>query len=352
MDDLLKEVGTASLAPVRFPFHEQPAPGTALEVRPGIFWLATPLPFKLNAINQWILKDGDGWTLVDAGYGWEATHDHLMTVWKEVLGGRPIKRLVVTHFHPDHMGNAAWLTERWRTSLWCTQGEWLAAQHAWRSRTPEEMAPRLAFWRRNGAGEEALALLAKRGNHYPGLVPTVTSEFHCLREGDILTVGGRRWQVMVGYGHAPEHACLWSAEADVLISGDQVLPKITTNVSVWAEQPWGNGLRLYLDSLERFRGIGAGALVLPSHGLPFRGLPARLGQLRDHHVARLGEALGALVEPRSAADLVPILFRRELDTHQLSFALGEALAHLHFLEVEGRALRVVGGDGVHRFRKA
>jgi glyoxylase-like metal-dependent hydrolase (beta-lactamase superfamily II) len=158
--------------------------------------------------------------------------------------------------------------------------------------------------------------------------------------------------VLVVLGHAPEHACLWSAEDDVLISGDQVLPKITTNVSVVAEQPWANPLALYLDSLARFRPMGAGTLVLPSHGLPFRGLHQRIAMLRDHHAARLSETLDALREPRSAAEILPVLFRRQLDTHQLGFAMGEALAHLHFVETDGRAVRVVGEDGVHRFVKA
>ena len=194
--------------------------------------------------------------------------------------------------------------------------------------------------------------LGRRGNHYPSLVPEVASEFRRIRDGDSITIGRRAFRVLVALGHAPEHACLWDEAGRVLIAGDQVLPKITTNVSVWSEQPWLNPLRLYLDSLDRFQPMPPDTLVLPSHGLPFRGLHARLGQLRDHHAARLGEALDALVEARSAAELVPVLFRRELDSHQLSFALGEALAHLRFLEDEGRAVRLVDADGVHRFRKA
>jgi glyoxylase-like metal-dependent hydrolase (beta-lactamase superfamily II) len=138
----------------------------------------------------------------------------------------------------------------------------------------------------------------------------------------------------------------------VLISGDQVLPRITTNISVWPDQPRGNPLRQYLDSLDRFRGIGPETLVLPAHGLPFCGLSERLAELRTHHAARMAETLDAITEPRSAADIVPVLFRRELDSHQLSFALGEALAHLHFVEADGRAVRIVGEDSVHRFCKA
>ena len=334
------------------PWSQPPAPAHTIELVPGIRWLRMPLPFALDHINLWLLEDGPGWAIVDTGVGLDDTR----ALWKQLLtgeiDGRPVTRVVVTHFHPDHMGNAGWLTERARVALWCTQGEYLSAQIACRFSSAEDFAPRLAHFRRNGCDDEALARLARRGNHYHGLVPSLPGEYHCVREGDTLPIGGRRWQVLVVHGHAPEHACLWDAEGGVLISGDQVLPKITTNVSVWSEQPWGNPLRLYLESLARFRPMAADTLVLPSHGLPFRGLHARIAMLREHHAARLGEALDALTEPRSAADVVPVLFRRTLDTHQLSFAMGEALSHLHFLEADGRASRIVGEDGVHRFTKA
>jgi glyoxylase-like metal-dependent hydrolase (beta-lactamase superfamily II) len=289
--------------------------------------------------------------VVDTGVGLPDTRALWERVFADGLDGRPVTRVLVTHFHPDHMGNAAWLTARWRAPLWCTQAEWLWARLVSRMRAAADFEPRAAWYRRHGMDEAGLGRLRKRGNHYPGLVPEVAPEFVCLREGDTLPIGARRWQVLTVLGHAPEHACLWDHAGGVLISGDQVLPKITTNVSVWPEQPAMDPLRLYLDSLDRFRPMARETLVLPSHGLPFRGLHARLEQLRDHHDARLGEVLDALVEPRSAAELVPVLFRRELDTHQLSFAMGEALAHLHFLEAEGRVTRAVGGDGLHRFRK-
>jgi glyoxylase-like metal-dependent hydrolase (beta-lactamase superfamily II) len=334
------------------PWPEPPAPGTTIEVAPGIQWLRMPLPFQLNHINLWLLEDGPGWTIVDTGVGLPDTRALWERIFAEGLDGRPVTRVVVTHFHPDHMGNAGWLTERWGVRLWCTQGEYLSARLASQRTSAEDFKPRLEHFRRNGAGEDALSRLAGRGNHYPGLVPSVPIEYQCVREGDVLTIGERRWRVFIVLGHAPEHACLWSAEDDVLISGDQVLPKITTNVSVWAEQPWANPLQLYLDSLARFRPLAADTLVLPSHGLPFRGLSERIAMLRDHHAARLSETLDALREPRSAAEIIPVLFRRQLDTHQLGFAMGEALAHLHYVEADGRAVRVVGNDGVHRFVKA
>ncbi len=334
------------------PWTDVPARGEAIDVAPGVAWVRMPLPFQLDHINLWLLDDGAGFTLVDTGVGLDDTR----AAWERLLvgrmGGRPITRLIVTHFHPDHMGNAAWLGERFGADVWCTQGEWLSAQYARHTRERRDLEVRLAHYRRNGAPADAIERLRQRGNHYPGLVPAVPPDFRPISEGDALTIGGRSWQAIVGRGHSPEHLTLWSAEAGVLISGDQVLPKITTNVSVWPEQKGANPLRLYLDSLDRFRSVADGALVLPSHGAPFRGLHERIGQLRIHHAARLGETLDAIAEPHSAADIIPALFRRELDTHQLGFAMGEALAHLHFLEADGRAVRVVGPDGVHRFRKA
>jgi glyoxylase-like metal-dependent hydrolase (beta-lactamase superfamily II) len=337
---------------LEYPWTEPPPPGRTLAVAPGIRWLRMPLPFQLDHINLWLLEDGPGWAVVDTGLGLAETR----ALWDRALasetGARPLTRVVVTHFHPDHMGNAAWLGERGSADLWCTQGEWLLAQLAWRARDEQDLEARLAHYRRNGSDETTLARLRRRGNHYPAVVPTLPAAFRRLRDGDSPALGGRAWRVLTGEGHSPEHACLWCPEAGVLLAGDQVLPKITTNISVWPEEPRGNPLRLYLDSLRRFEPIAADTLVLPSHGLPFRGLAPRLRALRDHHEARLGETLDALGEPRSAAEVAPRLFRRELDSHQLGFALGETLAHLHFLEAEGRVTRLVGADGVQRFAKA
>lgn len=338
---------------LHFPWPEPPEPARTLTVAPGVHWLRMPLPFQLDHINLWLLDDGEGWTVVDTGAGLEPTRALWEQAFASVLAGRPITRVVVTHFHPDHMGNAGWLTERWAAELWCTEPEWFAAQYVWRTaREVADMAPRLAHYRRHGLDEEGLGRMGRRAGHYPGLVPTLAPRFHPVRDGDTLTIGGRAWHAMTVYGHAPALLCLWSPDARVLVSSDQVLPKITTNVSVWPEQPQANPLRLYLDSLARFWPLAADALVLPSHGRPFRGLHARLDQLREHHEQRLGEALDALVEPRTATDLLPVLFRRKLDTHQLFFAIGEALAHLNFLEAQGSAVRMAGTDGIDRFQKA
>jgi glyoxylase-like metal-dependent hydrolase (beta-lactamase superfamily II) len=226
------------------------------------------------------------------------------------------------------------------------------AQLAWQGMGGNDSEKRLDHYCRHGVPAEQAQAFRALGNNYRKLVPSVAQSFRAVREGDVVTVGGRRWHAFTVMGHAPEHACLFSPEANVLISGDQVLPKITTNVSVWPDQPNGNPLKLYLDSLARFRPLPEETLVLPSHGLPFRGLHRRLDYLRHHHDERLSETIDALAEPRTAHDLVPVLFRRRLDTHQLGFAIGETVAHLHFLEARGQVGRLVDARGVHRFRKA
>src|SRR5215470_6058308 len=316
------------------PWPEPPEGGTSIPVAPGIRWIRMPLPFALNHINLWLLDDGRGVTVVDTGVGLAPTRELWERLFASELADRPIVRVLVTHFHPDHIGNAEWLARRFDVELWCPQAEWLMSQLAWQGMGGNDSERRLDHYRRHGVPEEQAEAFRERGNHYRQLVPTVSREFRAVREGDVVTIGGRTWHAFTVLGHAPEHACLFCPEANVLISGDQVLPKITTNVSVWPDQPHGNPLRLYLDSLDRFRPMAPETLVLPSHGLPFHGLHTRLDMLQRHHDERLAETLEAVTEPRTGVELIPRLFRRELDVHQLNFAIGEVLAHLHLLESE------------------
>jgi glyoxylase-like metal-dependent hydrolase (beta-lactamase superfamily II) len=340
-----------SFAPLRFPVATTPLPGETVPIAAGVLWLRMPLPFALDHINLWLLEDGAGWTIVDTGYAMPETRALWEQIFAERLGGRPVTRIIVTHYHPDHIGLAGWLCERWRVRLWTTEKEWLHARAM--SRESDDFASsRREFARRAGLDAASSELFGEHGKGYRRGVPSVPPSFQRIADGMTLAIGGREWRVVVGEGHAPELACLYCAETGVLISGDQVLPKISPNVSVQAHEPAGDPLARYLASLAKLRAaMPAETLVLPSHNLPFYGLHARIDALAAHHQVRCEEILAACATPQSALDLLPLLFRRPLDRHQIAFALGEALAHLHYLNGLGALHRVLGADGVHRFMR-
>ncbi|MBU6259226.1 MAG: MBL fold metallo-hydrolase [Burkholderiales bacterium] len=340
---------------------ELPAAGTAIEVAPGLRWLRMKLPFALDHINLWLLRDRDegidGWTIVDCGIADDPTRANWEHLFEHELQGLPVLRVVVTHMHPDHIGLAHWLTERWSRPgrdcrLWISATDWNAARLASRSTLGFGGEAAARFFARHGLNDPLQAERVRaRGSYYGSLVPQVPASFRRLMDGMTLTIGGRSWRCLVGYGHAPEHMALHCAELGVLISGDMVLPRISTNVSVIDIEPEADPLPLYLASIAALRALPATTLVLPSHGKPFTGLHTRIAQLHAHHEARYAEVLEACAEaPRSAADLLPLLFRRQLDLHQTTFAMGEAIAHVHALAGMGRLRSEAGADGVLRFR--
>jgi glyoxylase-like metal-dependent hydrolase (beta-lactamase superfamily II) len=337
---------------VRYPFGDTlPAPGETLVVAPGVHWIRMPLPFALDHINLWALEDGDGWTIVDTGIGLEAT----WVLWERVLAGplagRPVRRIVVTHYHPDHVGAAAWLSARTGAPVWMTTAEYLSAHAARDDTAGFDRATGIAFFGLNGLDISAIPEKARTGNRYRKGVPELPRTYRRLLHGDTLAIGGHDWRVICVHGHAPEHAALFCASLGVLISGDQILPRITTNVAVWGNQPDSNPLRLYLDSFARFADIPGSVRVLPSHDRVFEGLHGRILQLAEHHAGRLDKLLGACGQPVTAFEVLPVLFRRKLDEHQIAFAMGEAIAHLHYLEAEGKVARIER-DGLRRFVRA
>jgi glyoxylase-like metal-dependent hydrolase (beta-lactamase superfamily II) len=258
-----------------------------------------------------------------------------------------------THCHPDHVGNAAWLCERFGAELWMSQAEYLTA-HAWRDDAAGfTNAGLVDFFGANGLDPERLAGMKERGSSYKRGVPELPRAYHRMMDGDRIQIGGREWTAIAGYGHAPEHISLYCAETAVLISGDMLLPRISTNVAVSSVTPDADPLALFLASIARYsRELPAKTLVLPSHGLPFRGVQERVAQLQAHHDARLDELEEACATPKAAADVIGTLFRRKLDLHQTFFAMGETLAHLNYLTGRGRLVRTVGGDGVARFSRS
>jgi glyoxylase-like metal-dependent hydrolase (beta-lactamase superfamily II) len=334
-----------------YPFAEPPASGELIEAAPGIFWLRMPLPFQLDHINLWLLRDGAGWVIVDTGF----PDDGVRAVWQEILAKLkgPVTKLVVTHFHPDHLGLATWLMEQTGTPLWMSTGEFLTAHAVWHEVGGHGARFMVEQFRMHGLDDERLAKFEKRGSGYRKAVPALPDHYHRLQDGENLAVDGKNWQIFVGHGHSPEHLALYCAEADVLISGDMLLPRISTNISVFAATPDADALGWYLSSLEVLaRKIPVRTLVLPSHGLPFNGVQARVEALQAHHAERL-QALENSCEkaPQSAAGLLEVLFQRALDTHQTMFAMGEAIAHLNHLEQAGRLSRQRASDGVIRYSR-
>ncbi len=336
---------------LHYPHSHPPAVGERIEVAPGVFWLRMPLPFQLDHINLWLLRDGEGWTIVDTGFPADAVRE-AWTAILETLDG-PVKRLIVTHFHPDHLGLAAWLMEQTGAPLWMTSGEFLTAHVVWNESGGHGARFMVEQFRQHGLDAERLAKFAQRGSGYRKAVPALPEYYHRLKAGDAVAVDGQKWQIIIGHGHAPEHMALYCAELGVLISGDMLLPRISTNVSVFAATPDADALGWFLDSLsELAAGMPEGTLVLPSHGLPFTGVDARVRALCAHHEERL-QALEEACEdaPKSAAELLETLFQRALDTHQTMFAMGEAIAHLNHLQQAGRLSRSIDADGVIRFMR-
>jgi glyoxylase-like metal-dependent hydrolase (beta-lactamase superfamily II) len=332
-----------------------PEMGKTLEIAPGLRWVRMGLPFALDHINLWLLRDEidgrAGWTIVDCGITNDATRNAWEQVFANELEGLPVLRVIVTHMHPDHIGLAHWLTERWQCRMWISATDYNGARMASLSTTGFGGEAAARFFGSHGLSDpEALAKVRARSNYYAGMVPQVPPQFRRLLDGMVVRIGGRDWACKAGYGHAPEHISLHCPELNVLISGDMVLPRISTNVSVYDLEPEADPLPLYLASLERLRPLPADTLVLPSHGKPFVGLHARIDQLKDHHDERLADVVAACrEEPQHAASLLPVLFKRKLDLHQTTFAMGESVAHLHALWLAGKLERAQGEDGVYRF---
>ncbi len=340
------------LPAIDYAWTAPPPPGTAIEVAPGVRWLRMPLPFALDHINLWLLEEMDGWTLVDCGIADAATRALWETHFTATLGGRPILKIVATHCHPDHLGNAAWLSERFGCMVTMTHGEFMSAHAIIDERAAHSPRDTCELFGRHGMAPEDVADLTARGNHYRRLVPVAPASYRRMQGGDQLEAGRARWQIIPGYGHSSEHAALHDPERRVLISGDMLLPKISTNVAVWPSDPDGDPLGRFLASLDAFDALPPETLVLPSHGLPFRGIVPRTRQLHAHHAARLAEleqAITAQSAPVTAAGMIPVLFRRTLDVHQRFFAMGETIAHLNYLWHRARLTRIQSEDGAIHF---
>ena len=339
---------------LRYPFDQHPSPGTTRELAPGVHWLTMPMPGSLSHINLYLLEDHDGWFVVDTGLGNEETGGHWQTIFADCLHGKPIKGVICTHMHPDHIGQANMITETFRAPLYMTRAEYYQAR-AFSNSNGSHHSSWLGqdFYARAGMPADYLQQLQQmwaQRSMEAMTMPTMPAGYERLVDGQVLTIGDHDWQIVVGSGHSPEHACLYCASLKVMISGDQILPVITSNVSVHPTEPNANPLRDWMDSLDAFLRTPADTFVLPAHNLPFYGVRERLRGLISHHDDRMLAIEEACVEPQIAKDLLPVLFARELDPRQMMMALGEAIAHLHLLIHRNRIERTLAEDGHYHFK--
>lgn len=337
---------------IDFPLTGEPADGDAFSVEPGLLWVRLPLPYRLNHVNAWAIDGRNGWTIVDTGVNDARTRAAWDALLAGALGGRPVARIMATHFHPDHIGLAGWLVERTGASFAGSLTDWLFARALSTDSTPGLVASMERFYRRAGLPDAILSAILDRGNAFAPVVHAIPPELTRLRHGAPVALGETIWQVIAGAGHTPEPLCLFRPEKPVLISGDQVLPRISPNISVWPNEPDADPLSDYLASFEPLLALPRDVLVLPSHGKPFRGLHQRLAALRDHHRDRLAETESFCRAGRTAAQVADALFGGGLDPHQTVFAVGEAVAHLNHLVRRGALARWVGPGGAHLYGSA
>ena len=337
------------MSALNYPFPEVPAAGETIEIQPGILWARMAMPIALDHINVYLIEDEEGWWIVDTGLSNRQTRASWEQIFAESLGGKPVVGLICTHMHPDHIGLASWITERWRISLWMSQREYIGARvlsgpHTGASRWAEE-----EYYLRIGVPAEFIQRFFSKGHGFSALVAPMPGTYRRLSDGDSLKIGGSVYQVVVGYGHSPEHACLHCEERGILFSGDQVIPRITSNISVMAQEPEANPLKDWMASLERFLQLPANTLSLPSHNTPFLGLHTRLQELIEHHNDHLLALEEVCVQSRTVADLLPVLFKRELDESQRMLAMSECIAHLNLLRSRGQMQRSIGEDGLFHY---
>ena len=336
-----------------------PAPGATLAIAPGVKWIRMALPFALNHIHLWLLRDQiegrEGWAVVDCCIDRPESRAQWEQIFESELEGLPILRVIATHMHPDHIGLAHWICERWSTPdhpcrLWISATDFNAARMACQIAAGHGGESAAAFVASHGINNaEHLQMIRERTGYYASMVPRVPGSYVRLLDGMPLRIGENIWHCISGYGHAPEHIALHCPALNLLISGDMLLPRISTNVSVYDLEPEANPLALFLDSLDKMTPLPQDTLVLPSHGKPFLHMHERIKQLQEHHAERLQEVIEACsLKPQTAHDIVAVMFKRTLDLHQLTFAQGEALAHLHKLWFDGVLKRELQG-GVYRF---
>lgn len=331
-----------------------PADGSLTRLTDGIEWLRLPLPFALNHVNIWLLGDADNLTAIDAGF---PLLDNKQA-WQNALGPRALSNIFITHCHPDHLGLGGWLSAQFPAApVYITAREEKLARALCDDDTLTSWLPiHVSAYQAAGLDDERMNAMFKRMGGYKQVVIPLPAAFSTIREGDSVSLGGRNWAVIQGFGHSPEHASLYCAADDIFIAGDMVLPYISPNISLSPrDNTDADPLAGYLDSLARIKAqVPDTALVLPSHGVPFHGLHARIDTLTAHHHERCAEITDILAQmPLTGVELMEKLFsKRAFDPNTLFFALGETMAHVRYMQRRGQLSEEVQDGGIIRYKSA
>ncbi len=339
---------------IRYLWAAPPDPGTVQEVAPGVLWLRLPLPMALDHVNVYILDDGDGWSVVDTGVDWRGCRAGWRAALDGPLRGKPVRRVILTHHHPDHVGLVGWFQSDSGAELWTTRTAWLFARMLTLDEQDRPTPETLQFWRDAGMDAETLDRRAtERPFNFADVVAPMPIGFRRIAEGDMIRVGGRDWDVRIGNGHAPEHATLWSRDDNLVLGGDQLLPSISANLGVYPTEPRADPVGEWMESCARLLPLARDDhLVLPGHKLPFTGLPLRLRQMIENHEGALARLLDHLETPRRATECFPPLFKRDIDETVFIMALVETVAHLNHLLGKGLVTRRRADDGAWLWQRA
>ena len=335
---------------MHYPLADVPAPGQTVPVADGVAWLRMPLPFMLGHINLWLLDDHDDTlAIVDTGLNTRDTQDH----WRKLLDGKTMSRIVITHMHPDHVGSAGWLHEHYDAPLYMTRAEYLMCRVLVADTGQPAPEAGVDFYRAAGFDDDALQRYRDRFGGFGKAVYPMPQAYHRLQENDVLRIGEQDWRIVTTSGHCPEHASLFNEQAGLFIAGDQILPTISSNVSVWPTEPEADPMGFWLESCRKLKDLlDDEVLVLPSHGKPFRGAPGRLQALIDEHEDNFDALRSLCREPQRAIDTFAALFKSRITDGNLIMATGEAVAHLNHMLQQGSLVRETDDDGVHRYRTA
>ena len=336
-----------------YPFDNRPNPGELIEVGPGIFWVRMPLPISLNHINLWMLEEQDGWTLVDTGMATEDTK----ALWEEIfsthLNSKPVKQVIVTHMHFDHLGLAGWLVEKWGATLCMSRTEYLSSRVIINEIKSDPPEATVAFFRAAGVEESILDEFKVRFNNRSDFVSPLPSHYKRLTDNQVLQIGSLQWTVIIVEGYSPEHICLHCKSLNIMIAGDQILPRISPNISVRPDEPRANPLHNFLRSCESLKNrLNKDVLILPSHGDPFYGVHLRLQDMINEHKKGLQDLLEFCSQPRSVAEVFPILFKSKINIGNMVIAVGEAVANLNYLVSSKELVVDIGSDGIARYKQA